>query len=168
MKTIPVKRSVFFMAGWIFLLSFACPADVYISVEDAIRQIFPSRQEYKREIHTVGQQEFEAYAVFKNGEVLGWAVVLNEKGKIKPITFLVGIDAQGEVLEVYVIEFRDLFGSEIKRRSFLRQFGGKSLKDDVAIGRDIDAVTQATISSRAAASAVRKALSLVEKLRNGL
>lgn len=155
------------MAGWIFLLSFTCFADVYISAEEAIKQIFPGHQEYKRESHALGYQEFEAYTVSKNGQVLGWAVVLDEKGKIKPITFLVGIGAGGAVLEVYVLEFRDLFGSEIKRGSFLRQFRGKSLKDDVAIGRDIDAVTQATISSRAAASAVKKALSLVEKLRNG-
>lgn len=167
MKVIPTKRSIFFMAGWIFLLSFACLADVYISAEEAIKQIFPGYQEYKRESHTVDHQALEAYTVSKNGQVLGWAVVLDEKGKIKPITFLVGIGAGGAVLEAYVLEFRDLFGSEIKRRSFLKQFHGKSLRDDVAIGRDIDAVTQATISSRAAASAVRKALSLVEKLRNG-
>lgn len=160
-----IKIAIFALA----ILSFPIYslAEVYISAEEAIKQIFPGHQEYKRENHAVDHQEFEVYTVSKNGDSLGWAVVLDEKGKIKPITFLVGIDAQGKVLEVYVLEFRDLFGSEIKRRSFLRQFRSKSLDDPVAIGRDIDAVTQATISSQSAASAVRKALSLVEKLRNG-
>jgi Na+-translocating ferredoxin:NAD+ oxidoreductase RnfG subunit len=163
-----LRKIVFILVFALCLTHALCSADVYISAEDAIRQIFPGYQEYKRESHSVGHQEFQAYTVSKDGEILGWAIVLDEKGKIYPITFLVGIGARGEVLEVYVLEFRDIFGSEIKRRSFLRQFRGKSLKDNVAIGRDIDAVTQATISSRAAASAVRKALSLVEKLRNGL
>jgi Na+-translocating ferredoxin:NAD+ oxidoreductase RnfG subunit len=162
-----MRKIVFILACALCLTSALCLADVYISADEAIKQIFPGYQEYKRESHTLDHQELEAYAVSKDGEVLGWAVVLDEKGKIKPITFLVGIGAQGAVSEVYVLEFRDLFGSEIKRRSFLRQFRGKSLKNDIAVGRDIDAVTQATISSRAAASAVKKALSLVEKLRNG-
>mgnify|MGYP001611793881 FL=1 len=86
-------------------------------------------------------------------------------GKIKPITFLIGIDAKGEVVAVCVLEYRDLFGSEIRRRSFLKQFHNKSLKDSLTIGRDIDAVTQATISSRAASSAVKKSLQIIEELR---
>ena len=96
---------------------------------------------------------------------MGWAVVVDEMGKNKPITFLVGIDIQGKVLEVRVLEYRDMFGSEIKRRSFLRQFQGKSLKDPLAVGRDIDAVTQATISSQAAATAVKKSLEIIQQIK---
>jgi Na+-translocating ferredoxin:NAD+ oxidoreductase RnfG subunit len=161
-------RKIFFIL--VFTLCLApvfCLADVYISAQEAVKNIFADYQEYKAEKHIVDNQEFTAYTVFKDSQVIGWAVALDEMGKINPITFLVGIDKNGSVLEMYVLEFRDLFGAEIKRRSFLRQFRGKSLKDNIAIGRDIDAVTQATISSRVAASAVRKALSLVEKLRNG-
>lgn len=161
------RKIFFFLLAALCLTSTFSWAEVYISAEEAIKQIFPTYQEYKRESHILDNQEFGLYTISKNGEVLGWAVVLDEKGKIKPITFLVGIGAQLRVLEVYVLEFRDLFGSEIKRRSFLKQFRSKSLDDPIAIGRDIDAVTQATISSQAASSAVRKALKLVEKLRNG-
>ena len=78
---------------------------------------------------------------------------------------MVGIDVQGNVLDVYVLEYRDMFGSEIKRKSFLRQFKGKALQDPIKIGKDIDAVTQATISSRAASSAVKKSLQIVEEFR---
>ena len=91
--------------------------------------------------------------------------MLDEMGKVKPITFLVGIDAQGKVAGASVLEYRDIFGSEIRRRSFLRQFQGKSLKDKIRIGKDIDAVTSATISSEAAASAVRKALNVVAEIK---
>lgn len=161
------RKIVFSLLAAICLTSTFSWAEVYISADEAIKQIFPGSQEYKVESRFLEAQEFKVYTVFKDNGVIGWAVVLDEKGKIKPITFLIGIDAKGKVLEVYVLEFRDLFGSEIKRRSFLRQFHFKSLDDPIAIGRDIDAVTQATISSQAASSAVRKSLKLIEKLRNG-
>ena len=148
-----MRKIVFSFLVVICLTSTFSWAEVYISSEEAIKQIFPAYQEYKKESHILDNQEFGVYTVSKNGDVLGWAIVLDEKGKIQPIT--------------YVLEFRDIFGSEIKRRSFLRQFRGKSLKDDVAVGRDIDAVTSATISSQAAASAVRKALEITEELRKG-
>lgn len=141
-------------------------AEVYISAEEATKQIFPGYQEYKVESHFLDNQKFKVYTVFKDNLVMGWSVVSDEKGKIKPITFLVGIDTEGKVLDVYVVEYRELFfGSGIKRRSFLSQFLGKSSHDPVTVGRDIDAVTHATISSRAAASAVRKSLKLIEELR---
>jgi len=159
------KKIVFSLMAAICLTSTFSWAEVYISAEEAIKQIFPTHQEYKKERHILDHREFEVYSVSKNGELLGRAVVLDERGKIQPITFLVGIDAQGRVLDVYVLEFRDIFGSEIKRRSFLRQFSGKSLKDHIAIGRDIDAVTSATISSQAAASAVKEALRVSEELK---
>lgn len=140
-------------------------AEVFISAEEATKKIFPTLQEYNVKICTLDKQEFKIFEALKESKILGWAVVVNEMGKIKPITFLVGIDTKGEVLDVYLLEYRDMFGSEIKRRSFLRQFKGKSLKAPIRIGKDIDVVTGATISSHAATSAVRKSLKLIEEIR---
>lgn len=144
----------------VLLLSFAAAQD-NTSDEEAVKKIFPAIQTIKVEAGISEGQGFKVYRVFAEGKIIGWGVKLDEMGKIKPITFLVGIDAEGEVAAVNVLEYRDIFGAEIKRRSFLRQFQGKSLKDKISIGSDIDAVTSATISSEAAASAVRKALNIV-------
>lgn len=149
----------------LFLLPPLCFGEVYITKEEVIRNIFPSHKEYKEEAKIVDSQEVKVYTALANGKIIGWAVVLDEMGKIKPITFLVGIDAEDRVLQVYVLEYRDMFGSEIKRRSFLKQFRSKSTLDILKIGRDIDAVTGATISSNAAASAVKKALKIIEDAR---
>ncbi|OGX61378.1 MAG: hypothetical protein A2471_02305 [Omnitrophica WOR_2 bacterium RIFOXYC2_FULL_45_15] len=140
-------------------------AEVYSPAIEAARKIFPSQEEYKTERRVLNAQPVEIFTFLKGGEVIGWAVALNEMGKIKPITFLVGIDAQGRVVDVYVLEYRDLFGSEIRRKSFLKQFRNKSSRDTLSVGRDIDAVTQATISSKAAAGAVKKALRIIDELR---
>ena len=140
-------------------------AGTFPQAEKSIKNIFPAFRGYKAESHILDNQEIKVFTIFSDNDIIGWAVVLDEMGKIKPITFLVGIDVQEKVLGVHVLEYRDLFGSEIKRRSFLRQFQGKSLKDPIALGRDIDAVTSATISSYAAASAVKKSLAIIEKIR---
>lgn len=146
-------------------MPFLVLAEVYLSAEEATKNVFPTLEKYDTESRIVDNQEFKIFTVFAHDKIMGWSVVLEEMGKIKPITFLVGIDDQGKILRVYVLEYRDLFGSEIKRRSFLRQFQGKSLKDYLVVGRDIDAVTSATISSHAAASAARNSLTVIEEMR---
>lgn len=156
----------FYLALTIMLLLLSQAAAQENSVdEDAIKKIFPATQTIRAEATIVEGQEFKVYRVFAEDKIIGWAVKLDEMGKVKPITFLVAIDAQGKVAGANVLEYRDMFGSEIKRRSFLKQFFGKSLEDKISIGADIDSVTSATISSNAAASAVRKALNIVAELK---
>lgn len=159
-----MKRLYLSLTITVLLLSFAA-AQENSADEEAVKKIFPAMQTVKVESGISEGQEFKVYRVFAEGKIIGWAVKLDEMGKIKPVTFLVGIDAQSKVTGVHVLEYRDIFGTEIKRRSFLRQFQGKSLRDKISVGQDIDAVTSATISSEAAASAVRKALNIVEELK---
>lgn len=159
-----MKRAVILITLTIFSLLNFTFAEVYLSADEAIKNIFPSGQEYKTEIRRLDNQEFKVSTVTREGKTLGWAVVVDEMGKNNPITFLVGIDNQKKVAGVYVLEFRDMFGSEIKRRSFLKQFQGKTTKNLLKVGRDIDAVTGATISSKAAACAVKKSLQIISNL----
>lgn len=146
-------------------LSLSAWAEIYPQAVEAIKNIFPTFQDYKTETHILDNQELKVFTILSDKQILGWAVILDEMGKIKPITFLVGIDIKNKVLGVYVLEYRDMFGSEIKRRSFLRQFKGKSTEDPIRFGRDIDAVTQATISSQSAATAVKKSLEVVRQIK---
>lgn len=159
-----MKKIILFLAIGLFL-PFLALAEVYLSAEEATKNIFPTLEKYDIESRIADNQGFKIFTVFANDEIIGWTVVVDEMGKIKPITFLVGIDKQGKVLGIYVLEYRDMFGEQIRRKSFLKQFKGKSMKDAISIGRDIDAVTSATISSQAATSAVRKSLSLIEELQ---
>ena len=149
----------------VVFLALSVRAETYPRAEETIKSIFPAFQSYKVESHILDNQELKVFTVFSDNGILGWAVILDEMGKIKPITFLVGIGIHGQVLEVRILEYRAIFGYEIKRKSFLRQFQGKSSKDPMAVGRDIDAVTSATISSAAAALAVKKSLEVIEKMR---
>lgn len=139
-------------------------AGVNGKVDEKIKKIFPGFQKYDMESRVLNSQKFKVLTVLAEGKFSGWAVVVDEPGKTHPITFIVGIDNQGKVLDVDILEYREAIGYGIKRKSFLRQFRGKTSKDRISVGRDIDAVAGATISSDAAATAVKKSLKLIEEL----
>ena len=157
-----------FCVSLFLIFSFLSPlrAEVYLSPEEAIGKIFPDYQYYKMQIHTLEEQKLDVFTVLLGDKLLGWAVALNEQGMKEPITFLVGVDIEGNVLDVYVLEYREPHGFEIRRRAFLSQFFGKTADSPLAVGQDIDAVTQATISSTAAVRAVKKSLAVVSDLRS--
>ena len=112
---------------WVFFSLSLIRAEVYLSPEEAIGKIFPDYQYYKTQAHTLEEQKLDVWTVLLGEKILGWAVALNEKGMKEPISFLVGIDVEGNVLDVYVLEYREPHGSEITRPAFLSQFYGKTV-----------------------------------------
>lgn len=152
-------------AALLAALPVLCQAEkIPVKEQAAIEKIFSGTHDYRRRIKTLDGQEFAVITVGGGGRIAGWAVVTDEPGKNKPITFLTAVGADEKVLAVTVLEYRDMFGSEIRRRSFVGQFRNKTAGSALKIGGDIDAVTGATISSHAATSAVRKSLQIIEQL----
>ena len=100
-----------------------------------------------------------------SGQLLGWVFVLDVVGQSLPITFAVAVKTDGRVQDVQVMVYREPHGSEIRERRFRAQFAGKSADQPLLVGKDIDAITGATISSHSAAYAVRKGLAVAELLR---
>lgn len=106
-----------------------------------------------------------AYAFFvveRQGQVAGYALVLDEIGKSEPITFMAGMTPEGKVIDVAVLVFRESRGWEIKEKRFLRQFRGKRVGDPIQIDRDIINYSGATLSSKALARGVKRALLLLQ------
>ena len=91
----------------------------------------------------------------------GYAVIIEEIGKSEPITFMVGVDAEGRVSEVALMVFRESRGAEVREPRFTRQFKGKKLESPLRVNQDIMNYTGATLSSEAMARGVKKALALV-------
>jgi len=100
----------------------------------------------------------------KGEEAVGYAVRLNVRGKKRPITFLIGIDPLGRIKGVEVLIYRESEGSGIRFPQFMKQFLEKTKENKLRLGGDIRALSGATLSSRAATYAVRKALSIFEVL----
>src|SRR5262249_44837730 len=85
-----------------------------------------------------------------------------EIGKSEPITFMVCMTSEGKVAEVAVMEFRENRGWEVKEKRFLNQFHGKTAKNSIRVDEDIINYTGATLSSKAIARGVKKALLLLD------
>ena len=131
--------------------------------------ITPTAAEIKRVQRRLGRKlEEDRYTFFegqKGGKTAGWAVVLEEKGKYYPITFIVGLTPGGEVADVAVMVYREKRGDAVKRRRFLDQFVGLDKQDPIMVNRDITHLTGSTVSSWAIAAGVKKAVALFDVLR---
>lgn len=125
----------------------------------ALKAIMPAADSFK-ERSLDGIEYFEA---FKGENLIGYCVRAAGSGYSGYIKMIAGIDLNGVIQGVSVLEQSETPGLgakiiEIKQGAtepwFLKQFRGKDARS-VAIGKDIDAITGATISSRAVTNAIR-------------
>jgi Na+-translocating ferredoxin:NAD+ oxidoreductase RnfG subunit len=94
----------------------------------------------------------------RDGAALGYAILAEEIGKYRPITFLVGTDPDRHVKGVEVLVYRESRGGEVRRERFLRQYRDKSAADPLRASRDILNVAGATLSVNAMNRGVKRAL----------
>ena len=115
-------------------------------------------------------QGIEFYPVSKGGENVGVAIkTFSSKGFSGNVSIMVGLDNQGNIYNTAVLQHAETpgLGSKMESDKFKKQFVGKSpqtfklsVKKD---GGDVDAITAATISSRAFCDALQKACTTYQK-----
>ncbi len=89
----------------------------------------------------------------------GAVVIEEQKGKWGPIKMAISIDpATKKIRDIGFISMSEKRGAGIKQPNFIKQFAGKSAADSIETGKDIRAITGATISSKAVAIAAKRAL----------
>ncbi len=121
-------------------------------------ELFPEAEKFEDESENVKR------ALGKNGEYLGKVVSIKSQGYGGDIDMRVGIAKDNTVSAVKVLKHKETpgLGTKALTSEFLSQYKGKKseniflTKDDQKNGR-IDAVTGATITSRAVTSGVRAA-----------
>lgn len=99
----------------------------------------------------------------------GYAMLDAEIGLHDLMDIGVRFDDKGRVERMEIMAFREPYGDGVRADRFRNQFVGKGPGDAIVAGRDIDIVSGATLSSRAAAVMVKRdALVLQAALKNGL
>ena len=98
------------------------------------------------------------------GSLLGYAVVAEEVGKYRPITFMVGTAPGLEVKGVEVLVYRESRGGEVRTTRFLRQYRGKSAENAIRTNKDILNIAGATLSVNALNHGVKRVLLCLETL----
>lgn len=154
---------------------------VYLSLEEAPKAVFPEADSFERkdiQVSTSFRRQLEAligrakpslwepfyitYIARKQGSIIGYAVVCEEIGKHRPITFIVAVTPEGKVRDVAIMMYREPLGDEVRYKAFRKQFEGKSLSDPIEARKDIRIISGATLSSEALSRGVRKALAVVK------
>lgn len=105
----------------------------------------------------------EAYVAKANGEVCGYTFQVLENGFGGQITVMVGVDANGTITGMKVTKHSETAGLGAKSTDpvWASQFVGHNADETLKVVKDggnIDALTGATITSRAVTRAANKAL----------
>ncbi len=107
----------------------------------------------------------EAYEAQAGGSVIGYALKIVSSGSQGNIEMMVGVDAEGAVTGVSIVKNSETSGIGSKVMSnengVLDQFIGKSAADGtLSVGKNVDAISGATVSSRGVTTGVNAALAV--------
>ena len=154
-------------------------AEVFLTEEDAVKLMFPKSERIKKDLLRVPadkklvieerigwkfpEDAFDVYIGETGTQVDGYALVQHTIGKHKPMTYMVGVDAQGRVSNVELLVFREARGSEVRTKRFNVQYEGKTASDPVRINKDIINISGATMSVRSMSAGIKRVLVLVDE-----
>jgi Na+-translocating ferredoxin:NAD+ oxidoreductase RnfG subunit len=177
----------------LFFFQPLCHAFTVLTQEQALKEVFFSGAEIEEETetlsgtvlkevknklggslvyHQTGSESAEVqahrkitfYFAKKDGERKGVAIIDVQPGKWGPVEFIIAMDIKGTIKAVRVMSYQEIRGRPIARLAFMNQYRGKTVNSTLTVGKDIVGVSGATISSRCATFAVKKALVIYEEL----
>jgi len=126
----------------------------------------PNDEKYSVE----GFDQLEFYPAKKGDQAVGTAVkTYSDAGFGDRIWIMVGFDKDNKIINTWVVEQKETpgLGTKMQESKFRDQFKGKSLNSFKLIvkkdGGDVDAITAATITSRAFCEAIDKAYQALTK-----
>lgn len=133
----------------------------------AMSRVLPA-ESYTAATVTVNGTE-SRYFIAKNGEEeIGYVFTAQKNGYGGKIKVMTGIATDGKITAVEVLSASDEtpgLGQNVTKDGFSKQFEG--LGGNAVIGSNVEAVTGATISSKAAVGCVNDALDLYKHITEG-
>ena len=168
-----------------------CRAERLISDEKAIKEMLPETDRVEKIVRTLteaeiavikGQlgsltlaaeggkkaadvMEYAFYFGMKGDKKTGVALFDSEPGKWGAINFIYCLDPEtGKIRNMAVVSLSEKRGRPVALKSFLKQFFGRGKADPFDIGKGLNAIAGATVSSKTAAFSARKAVVLYDAL----
>ncbi len=148
------------------------------NIKEALKNVLPEFDANGTESLTIDELPITVYTATKDGQTVGYAVeTMTTKGFSGVFKLMVGFTASGEVYNINVLEHSETPGLGSKMadpdNTLLTSFKGKNpsqMKQPLAVakdGGDVNALTAATISSRAYVDAVARAYNAVQQISGG-
>jgi Na+-translocating ferredoxin:NAD+ oxidoreductase RnfG subunit len=170
--------------GWLaalaaLLAAGAAQGKVFYSRAEALELAFPDaervesrtfvlEEEQVRRVEELSRSPLESrlvnlYTGLKGGDVLGYALIEIHNVRTLPEAFMVVLDPDGTVRSLRVLAFHEPL-EYLPSGRWYEQFDRKSIAAPLRVGGDIHGIVGATLSARATALGVRRALAFYEVL----
>lgn len=144
-------------------------AVTYLSVDEAIKVIFPELALEHAELMLTKDQinliEEKSEIEVNESKLNYWKstdghVVLIDKviGKHEFITYAVGINPEGKVKQIEILEYLESHGEEVQEAWWREQFKEKNKTSDFVLNKDIMNISGATLSSKHVMEGVKRLL----------
>jgi Na+-translocating ferredoxin:NAD+ oxidoreductase RnfG subunit len=172
-------RGTVALVGLLLLLAAPLSAKVFFSQKEALQVAFPEATRIERETHILEEAEAAAiekrsrsaldsrlvaiHTAWRGEELLGFAHIEVHTVRTKAEGFMVVLGPNGAVNEVRVLAFYEPL-EYLPTQRWYDRFTGKAPTDRLRLGWDVDAVSGATLSARAATEGVRRVLAYYEVL----
>ena len=161
----------------LLLLSLSLQAKLLISPFDAMKLHFgeDTKIEKKNLLLTTAEAKavmklakvklktkiYKTFRATKNGNFLGYGVLVLHKVRSKDTAVLSIITPEGTLKTIEIIAFNEPM-EYLPSKSWIEVLNNKKLSSTLALGKDVPSITAATMSARAATNAARIALSIYE------
>jgi uncharacterized protein with FMN-binding domain len=132
------------------VISTSAYATTYLSVEQAQKAIFPGASFTATGEPGIWRTSTGAYFV-----------VDRVVGKHEYITVAIGINANGTVKQIEIMDYRESYGYEVRDAAWRAQFVGKSASSPLQLNADIRNISGATLSSKHVTDGVKRVLQKV-------
>lgn len=125
----------------------------------AIEKIVVDEQVY------MAQNEFSVFKVLDNGQAKGFLYLTQAKGRFDYFDYVILFNTNFEIEKVEVLLYRSAYGGEVSGKNWLKQFVGMK-NETKEYGKDINAISGATISGKAITNGINEATKIMIKLQN--
>ena len=145
----------------------------YLNVEQAQKAIFPGKSFTAAPVKLTSVQR-KAIEQASGVRVLhdeqrvwrvsggGWFIVDEVVGKHDFITYAVGLNTDGSVKQIEIMDYRETYGDQIRDQKWRAQFVGKTSKSTLKLDSDIKNISGATLSCRHITDGVKRVLAFYE------
>lgn len=153
----------------------------YYTLDAAQKALFPAASEFRAGTLMLTEAQREAVARASRsrprdarvllwearnaqGGLLGYFLVDEVTGKHDLITYALALSADGHVLGIEVMDYREAYGGQVRDARWRAQFTGKRAQDKLQIDADIVNISGATLSCVHLTEGIRRLLAVHDQV----
>lgn len=166
------------IAAPLAVISTASWGTVYFSTEQAQQALFPGGKFTQVALSLTPAQRDAlrarsgVYEPFRENRVWsvegrGFFIIDQVVGKHEMITYAVGLNLDGSVKQIEILEYQETYGSEVRNVAWRQQFVGKTSASPLKLNQDIANISGATLSSKHITDGVRRVLAVYDMVLKG-